>query len=87
LPQRAFATVQEKEAQVEIELMTYPEIYAAIRADGKTTVLVVNGGIEQRGPHAVLIGENGRTLLLGLESGDGCAQLSSSDGSPPWQHA
>jgi hypothetical protein len=35
------ATAQEKEAQVEIELMTYPEIYAAIHAEGKTTVLVV----------------------------------------------
>jgi hypothetical protein len=43
------STALEKEAQVEIELMTYPEIYAAIRADGKTTVLVVNGRIEQRG--------------------------------------
>jgi creatinine amidohydrolase len=52
------ATAQEKEAQVEIELMTYPEIYAAIHAEGKTTVLVVNGGIEQRGPHAVLGGHS-----------------------------
>src|ERR1700722_9261607 len=47
---------QEKEAQVDIELMTYPEIYAAIHEQGKTTVLVVNGGTEQRGPHAVLGG-------------------------------
>jgi creatinine amidohydrolase/Fe(II)-dependent formamide hydrolase-like protein len=52
------ATAQENEAQVEIELMTYPEIYAAIHAEGKTTVLVVNGGIEQRGPHAVLGGHS-----------------------------
>lgn len=52
------ATAQENEAQVEIELMTYPEIYAAIHTEGKTTVLVVNGGIEQRGPHAVLGGHS-----------------------------
>src|SRR5260370_39418712 len=48
------AVAQENAAPVEIELMTYPEIYAAIHEQGKTTVLVVNGGIEQRGPHAVL---------------------------------
>ena len=52
------AVAQQNEAQVEIELMTYPEIYAAIREQGKTTVLVVNGGIEQRGPHAVLGGHS-----------------------------
>jgi creatinine amidohydrolase/Fe(II)-dependent formamide hydrolase-like protein len=50
------AMAQRKEGPVEIELMTYPEIYAAIHQQGKTTVLVVNGGIEQRGPHAVLGG-------------------------------
>ena len=44
--------------QVELELMTYPEIYAAIHEQGMTTVLVVNGGIEQRGPHAVLGGHS-----------------------------
>ncbi len=52
------AMAQEKEAPIEIELMTYPEIYAAIYEQGKTTVLVVNGGIEQRGPHAVLGGHS-----------------------------
>ena len=36
--------------------MTYPEIYSAIHQQGKTTVLVYNGGTEQRGPHAVLGG-------------------------------
>jgi creatinine amidohydrolase/Fe(II)-dependent formamide hydrolase-like protein len=56
----AMAQAQESanEAQVQIELMTYPEIYAAIHEQGKTTVLVVNGGIEQRGPHAVLGGHS-----------------------------
>jgi hypothetical protein len=33
---------------------------------------------------AELIGENGRTLLLGLGSADGCVQFSSSDGDPPY---
>jgi creatinine amidohydrolase len=45
---------------VEIELMTYPEIYSAIHEKGKTTVLVYNGGTEQRGPHAVL---GGHTIM------------------------
>jgi creatinine amidohydrolase len=43
---------------VEIELMTYPEIYSAIHEQGKTTVIIYNGGTEQRGPHAVLGGHN-----------------------------
>jgi creatinine amidohydrolase len=50
------ATAQK--APVEIELMTYPEIYSAIHEQGKTTVLVINGGTEQRGPHAVLGGHS-----------------------------
>jgi creatinine amidohydrolase/Fe(II)-dependent formamide hydrolase-like protein len=54
----SMAAAQENQAQVEIELMTYPEIYAGIHEHGKTTVLVVNGGIEQRGPHAVLGGHS-----------------------------
>jgi len=41
---------------VEIESMTYAEIYSAIHQQGKTTVLIYNGGTEQRGPHAVLGG-------------------------------
>src|SRR5437867_5152117 len=45
-----------RQEQVEIELMTYPEIYIAIHDLGKTTVLVYNGGTEQRVPHAVLGG-------------------------------
>src|SRR5712691_13168654 len=52
------AMAQQTEAQVDIELMTYPEIYAAIHEQGKTTVLILNGGIEQRGPHAVLGGHS-----------------------------
>jgi creatinine amidohydrolase/Fe(II)-dependent formamide hydrolase-like protein len=36
--------------------MTYAEIHDAIHKQGKTTVLIYNGGTEQRGPHAVLGG-------------------------------
>ena len=61
------AMAQETKAQVEIELMTYPEIYAAIHEQGKTTVLVVNGGIEQRGPHAVLGGHSLTAKLQGVD--------------------
>src|SRR3954469_8941606 len=42
---------------VDMELMTYPEIAAAMHA-GKTTVLIYNGGTEQRGPHAVVGGHS-----------------------------
>jgi creatinine amidohydrolase len=45
---------------IEIELMTYPEIYSAIHEQGKTTVIIYNGGTEQRGPHAVL---GGHTIM------------------------
>ena len=41
---------------VEIERMTHAEIFDAIHKQGKTTVLIFNGGTEQRGPHAVLGG-------------------------------
>ena len=43
-------------APVEMELMTYAEVYTAIHDQGKSTVLIYNGGTEQRGPHAVLGG-------------------------------
>lgn len=49
-------------APVRLELMTYPEIYSAIHEQGKTTVLIFNGGTEQRGPHAVL---GGHTFIAG----------------------
>src|SRR5581483_5939978 len=50
----AFAQTATKQDEVEIEMMTYPEIYSAIHERGKTTVLIYNGGTEQRGPHAIL---------------------------------
>ena len=55
-----FGQRAQKPEPVDIELMTYPEIYSAIHDHGKTTVLVYNGGTEQRGPHAVL---GGHTLM------------------------
>ena len=55
-----FAQTGRRQEPVEIENMTYPEIYSAIHDHGKTTVLVYNGGTEQRGPHAVL---GGHTLM------------------------
>lgn len=42
--------------RVEIELMTHTEVHDAIHKHGKTTVLIYNGGTEQRGPQAVLGG-------------------------------
>src|SRR5215475_7274925 len=56
----AFGQTSQRQEQVEIEQMTYPEIYSAIHDRGKTTVLIYNGGTEQRGPHAVL---GGHTLM------------------------
>src|SRR5438105_299332 len=48
--------LSQEPAPVEIELMTHAEIYSAIHQQGKTTVIIYNGGTEQRGPHAVLGG-------------------------------
>ncbi|HEX4348488.1 MAG TPA: creatininase family protein [Vicinamibacterales bacterium] len=45
--------------QVEFELMTWPEVKAAL-ASGKTTALIYTGGTEQRGPQAV---NGGHTLM------------------------
>jgi creatinine amidohydrolase/Fe(II)-dependent formamide hydrolase-like protein len=51
----AAATGVAAQETVELELMTYPEVATALQ-HGKTTVLIDNGGTEQRGPHAVLGG-------------------------------
>src|SRR5207302_8345697 len=56
----AYARRAEKPEQVEIEQMTYPEIYSAIHDHGNTSVLVYNGGTEHRDHHAVL---GGHTLM------------------------
>jgi creatinine amidohydrolase/Fe(II)-dependent formamide hydrolase-like protein len=44
-------------ANVEWELMTWPEIKAALAA-GKTTALIYTGGVEQRGPQTTTGGHN-----------------------------
>jgi creatinine amidohydrolase len=49
-------SAQTTKMPVQIELLTHTEIYDAIHKKGYTTVLVYNGGTEQRGPHAVLGG-------------------------------
>jgi creatinine amidohydrolase/Fe(II)-dependent formamide hydrolase-like protein len=48
---------------VEFDMMTWPEVKAAIQA-GRTTALVYNGGTEQRGPQNV----NGGHTLMGRET-------------------
>jgi creatinine amidohydrolase/Fe(II)-dependent formamide hydrolase-like protein len=45
---------------VELELLTHTEVYEKIHSDGKTSVLVVTGGTEERGPHDVL---GGHTIM------------------------
>jgi len=45
---------------VELELLTHTEVYEKIHNDGKTSVLVVTGGTEERGPHDVL---GGHTIM------------------------
>ena len=57
--------------QVDLELMTYPEVAAAMQ-HGKTTVLIYSGGTEQRGPHAVL---GGHTLIARRASVEIARQL------------
>jgi creatinine amidohydrolase len=51
-----------KKALVEFEMMTWPEVKAALES-GKTTALVYTGGTEQRGPQNV----NGGHTLMGRE--------------------
>ncbi len=47
-------------SQISFELMTWPELKRAIHEQGKTTVLLFNGGTEQRGPQNVA---GGHTLI------------------------
>jgi creatinine amidohydrolase len=51
-----------KKELVEFEMMTWPEVKAALAA-GKTTALIYTGGTEQRGPQNV----NGGHTLMGRE--------------------
>lgn len=56
--QAQYPTYEPKKMPVQIELLTHTEIYDAIHNKGYTTVLVYNGGTEQRGPHDVLGGHS-----------------------------
>jgi len=51
------AFAQSREPVVEFEMMTWPEVKAALAA-GKTTAIVYTGGTEQRGPQTVNGGHN-----------------------------
>src|SRR5208283_15918 len=52
---------------VEFELMTWPELKRAIHEEGKTTALIFNGGVEQRGPQGVSGAHNLIARTLGRE--------------------
>ena len=53
------AATAQKAPLVEFEMMTWPEVKAALAA-GKTTAIVYTGGTEQRGPQNV---NGGHTLM------------------------
>jgi creatinine amidohydrolase/Fe(II)-dependent formamide hydrolase-like protein len=61
-PAAARQTAAAKKELVEFEMMTWPEVKAAMAA-GKTTALFYTGGTEQRGPQNV----NGGHTLMGRE--------------------
>jgi creatinine amidohydrolase len=61
-PAAARPPAVKKAPLVEFEMMTWPEVKAALAA-GKTTALVYTGGTEQRGPQNV----NGGHTLMGRE--------------------
>ena len=58
--QRPAATPVNVKEIVELELLTHTEVYEKIHNEGKTSVLVVTGGTEERGPHDVL---GGHTIM------------------------
>jgi creatinine amidohydrolase/Fe(II)-dependent formamide hydrolase-like protein len=45
---------------VELELLTHTEVFDKIHSEGMTSVLIVTGGTEERGPHDVL---GGHTIM------------------------
>lgn len=56
---RAQQTVNVKDI-VELELLTHTEVYDKIHKEGMTSVLLVTGGTEERGPHNIL---GGHTIM------------------------
>jgi creatinine amidohydrolase len=59
-------SAQTKPPLVDFELMKWPEVKQAL-ADGKTTALIMNGGIEQRGPQGVNGAHSLIVHALGIE--------------------
>jgi creatinine amidohydrolase len=47
-------------SNVELELLTHSEVYDKIHNEGMTSVLIITGGTEERGPHDVL---GGHTIM------------------------
>jgi creatinine amidohydrolase len=66
LPGRA-QTQSADSQRVEFELMTWPELKRAIHEEGKTTVIVFNGGTEQRGPQGITAAHTFVARTLGKE--------------------
>jgi creatinine amidohydrolase/Fe(II)-dependent formamide hydrolase-like protein len=60
------ATVCAQTKSLDFELLTWPELKQAI-ANGKTTALIFNGGVEQRGPQGVSGAHNFVAHALALE--------------------
>jgi creatinine amidohydrolase/Fe(II)-dependent formamide hydrolase-like protein len=60
------AQAQPAQKTVDFELMTWPEVKQAL-AVGKTTALIMNGGIEQRGPQGVNGAHSLIVHTLGIE--------------------
>src|SRR5262245_5919655 len=52
---------------VELELLTHTEVYDKIHNEGKTTILLITGGTEERGPHDVLGGHTIMAHRRGIE--------------------
>ena len=57
---------------VELELLTHTEVYDKIHNQGFTSVLIVTGGTEERGPHDVL---GGHTIMLQIRRPGGTLLL------------
>ena len=52
---------------VELELLTHTEVSEKIHKEGKTSVLIITGGTEERGPHNVLGGHTIMSRHRGIE--------------------
>ncbi len=69
---------------VDIEMLTHSEIYDKIHKEGKTTLIIANGGTEQRGPHAVL---GGHTFMAHQKAIEVAKKLGNALVAPTWPFA